>query len=185
MFNHQSRNGIQRERYANYRHVSSTEMNGALRVEIDPVDACGFYVVWLAVISAVFVGGCWVFAPALVRISTWTELSAILLVAVFLLSWSWIGIRIALQRLSHIELFVGRGSFRLSYWILRWRRDIEVRIEDVSAVESEIKWYGNKLSITVGGKTYVLGDLFKDDLMIVAGQLRKVLPCRSVGIVGS
>ena len=75
-----------------------------------------------------------------------------------------------------MELSASGGIFRWSRRILRWGRDIEVRQHDVTSVTARAKWYGNRLSITMNGKTYSLGGLLDEDLEIIARELRRMLP---------
>src|ERR1700733_8771090 len=145
---------FQRKRYPNYRNVSSMETNGALIIKIDSVSNRGFYAAWLIVILGVFGGGCWMFVPAFFRVKTLTDALSLLPFIGFLLLWCGIGSRIALERLCAIELFAGKGLFRWSYRILRWGKDIEAREEDVTAVIARARWYGNRLNVTMAGRTY-------------------------------
>ena len=168
---------FQHKRYPNCRNVSSMETkNGALIIKIDSVSNWGFYAAWLAVILGVFVGGCWIFVPALFRVKTLMDALALLLPIGFLLLWGGIMSRIALERLSAIELFAGKGIFRWSCRILRWGKDLEAREEDVTAVAPKARWYGNRLSVTMAGRTYSLGDLIDEDMTIIARELRRALP---------
>src|SRR5437764_7398972 len=171
-----TRDLFQHKRYPNYRNVSSMETNGVLIIKIDIVSNWGFYAVLLPVILGVFVGGCWIFVPALFRVKTLTDAFSFLPFIGFLLLWCAILSRIALERLCAIELFAGQGIFRWSYRILRWGKDIEAREEDVTAVIAKVRWYGNQLNITMAGRTYSLGDLMDDDMTIVARELRRALP---------
>jgi len=75
-----------------------------------------------------------------------------------------------------VELSVDRGIFRWRYRILRWGRDIEARQNEVTAVMTKAKWYGNRLSVTMNGKTYSLRNLLDEDMEIVARELRRALP---------
>ena len=123
--------------------------NGALIIKIDSVSNWGFYAAWLPVILGGFVGGCWIFVPALFRAKTLTDALAFLLPIGFLLLWCGIGLRIALERLCAIELFAGKGIFRWNCRILRWGKNIEAREEDVTAGIAKARWYGNRLTVTI------------------------------------
>lgn len=152
------------------------ETNGALVIKIDSVSNRGFYAVWLTVTLGVFVGGCWIFVPVLFRVNTPMDALAVLLPIGLLLLSCGIMSRIALERLSAIELFAGKGIFRWSYRVLRWSKDLEAREEDVTAVVAKARWYGNRLSVTMAGRTYSLGDLIDEDMTIIARELRRALP---------
>lgn len=167
---------FQHKRYPNYRNVSSMETKGALIIKVDSVSNRGFYAIWLIVILGVIVGACWIFVPALFRVKTLTDALSFLPVIAFLLLWCGIESRIALERLCAVELFAGKGIFRWSYRILRWGKDIEARQEDVTAVIAKTRWYGNRLSISMAGRTYSLGDLIDEDMTIIARELRRALP---------
>lgn len=167
---------LQRRRYPNYRTISSIRKNGFLVIKINAVSNRGFYASALLIISAFFAGTCWSFAQMLHKVRTLTEALAFLLVFAFVLLWFVVGSRIILQRLSSIELFAGSGMFRFSHQVLRWRKDIEVPQQDVSAVTATVRWYGNRLNITMNGKTYSVGDLLDEDVAIIDKELRRALP---------
>ncbi len=174
---------FQNKRYPNYRNVSSIQKNGSLLlIKIDAVSNWGFYTISLVITAGIFVCGLWIFMPALLKLRTFNEALYCLPFIGFLLLWFIGGMRIILQRLSSVELYAGRGSFRWSHTIWRWRRDIEARQEDVTAVIAKTRWYGNRLNITISDRTYSLGDLLDDDIAIVAQELRRALPAaRSSG----
>jgi len=150
--------------------------NGSLFIKIDAISNRGFYAVFLMIVSGMFVYGLWMFAPLLSKVRTLTEALYCLLPIAFLLLWFTVGLRIILERLCSLELSVGRGIFRLRYQISRWRRDIEARQDDVTAVIAKARWYGNRLNVTMNGKTYSLGDILDEDMEIVARELRRALP---------
>jgi predicted RNA-binding protein with PUA domain len=75
-----------------------------------------------------------------------------------------------------MELAAGNGIFRWSWRIWRWGRDIRVNQQDVTSVKARIKWYGNRLIITMNGKTYSLGGLLDEDPEIIVRELRRALP---------
>lgn len=171
-----SRYLFQHKRYPNYRNVSSIETNGVLIIKVDSVGNRGFYAVCLAMIWGGFVGGCCILVQALFQLKTPTGAFLFIPLFGFLLLWCGIGSRIALERLCKIELFVGKGIFRWSYRILRWGKDIEARQEDVTAVTGKTRWYGGRLSITMSGRTYSLGNLIDEDVTTIARELRRALP---------
>jgi hypothetical protein len=171
---------FQHKRYPNYRNVSSMETkNGVLIIKIDSVSNRGLYAIWLTVTLGVFVGGCWIFVPPLLRVNTLMDALAVLLPIGFLLLWCGIMSRVALERLCAIELFAGKGIFRWSYRVLRWGKNLEGREEDVTAVVAKARWYGNRLNVTMAGRTYSLGDLMDEDMTIIARELRRALPAVS------
>jgi hypothetical protein len=120
--------------------------------------------------------GCWVFGAALFRVQTLIEVLAFLAFVSFLLLWYTLFSRGLLERLCSVELAAGDGTFRWSWRILRWGRDIKVSQHDVTSVISRIKWYGNRLSIRMNGDTYSLGGLLDEDLEIITRELRRALP---------
>ena len=111
--------------------------------------------------------------PALFRVKTMTDALSLLPFIAFLLLWCGIESRIALETLCAIELFAGKGIFRWSYRILHWGKDIQAREEDVTAVIAKTRWYGNRLNVSMAGRTYSLGDLMDEDMTIVARELRR------------
>jgi hypothetical protein len=150
--------------------------NGSLLIKIDAVSNWGFYAAGLMIVSGVFVFGLWIFVPALLKVRTLTEALYCLIPVTFLLLWFTIGLRIILERLCSVELSVGRGMFRWRYQMSFWRRELEARQDDVTAVIAKARWYGNRLNVTMHGKTYSLGDLLDEDMDIVARELRRALP---------
>jgi hypothetical protein len=153
------------------------QKNGSsLLIKVDAVSNWGFYAAGLMIVSGTFVYGLWKFAPLLFKVKTLTEVLYCLLPIAFLLLWFTVGLRIILERLCSLELSVGRGIFRLRYQMSRWHRDIEARQDDVTAVTAKARWYGNRLNITMNGKTYSLGDILDEDMEILARELRRALP---------
>jgi hypothetical protein len=152
------------------------QKNGSLLIKIDAVSNWGFYAGGLMIVSGVFVYGLWMFAPLLLKVRTLTEALYCLVPVAFLLLWFIVGLRIILERLCSVELSVGSGIFRWRYKISRWRRDLEARQDDVTAVIAKARWYGNRLNVTMNGRTYSLSDILDDDLEIIARELRRVLP---------
>jgi hypothetical protein len=150
--------------------------NGSLLIKIDAVSNRGFYAIGLLIVSSAFVYGLWIFAPVLFKVRTVAEALYCLLPIAFLLFGVMLGLRIILERLCSVELSVGGGTFRWSYQISRWRRELEARQDDVTAVIADAKGYGNTLSVTMNGGTYSLGDLLDEDMEIVARELRRALP---------
>jgi hypothetical protein len=152
------------------------QKNGSLLIKIDAVSNWGSYAVGLMIVSGVFVFGLWMFTPVLFKVRTITEALYCLLPVTFLLLWFMIGLRIILERLCSVELSVKKGIFRWRSQISLWRRDLDARQEDVTAVIAKARWYGNRLNLTMNGKTYSLGDLLDEDMEIVARELRRALP---------
>jgi hypothetical protein len=168
---------FQRKRYPNYRSVTSMEKSASsLLIKIDAVSNRGFYAVGLTIVSGVFLSACWIIAVAFSKVRTLAEAVAVLPAPVFMFVWCMVGSRFILERLSVVELSVGRGIFRWRYQIWRWSRDIEARRDDVTAVEGKVRWYGNRLIVMMNGKTYSLGGLLDDDVEKVARELRRELP---------
>jgi hypothetical protein len=152
------------------------QKNGSLLITIDAVSNWAFYAVGLLIVSGVVVYGLCMFAPLLFKVRTFTEALYGLLPIAFLLVWFIVGLRLILERISSVELSVRGGIFRWSYRIWRWRRDLEARQDDVTAVISKARWYGNRLIVTMNGRTYSLGELLRDDMEMVARELRRALP---------
>ena len=147
-----------------------------LVINIDAVSEWGFHAVALVIITGAFLFGCWIFGVGLFRVKTPVEALSLLPFVSFLLLWYTLFSRGLLERLCSVELAASDGIFRWSWRILRWGRDTKVSQHDVTSVMSRIKWYGNRLSITMNGKTYSLGGLSDEDLEIIARELRQALP---------
>src|SRR5678815_3136917 len=100
------------------------------------------------------------------KVRTLTEAFYCLPFVAFLLLWFRVSSGIILERLCSVELSVGRGIFRWRYRILRWGRDIDARQNEVTAVITKARWYGNRLSVTIHARTYSLDGLLDEDMEI-------------------
>jgi len=146
---------FQRRRYPNYRTVFSIQKNGFLVIKIGAGSHWGVCAVNLVVTGFwVFFG--WVFEAALIRTRPPVEALYVVPVIAFLsLACTLVPLG-ALESLCSVELAAGEGVFRWSWRIWRWGRDTKVSQHDVTSVVARAKWYGNRLSITMNGKTYSL-----------------------------
>jgi len=168
---------FQRKRYKNYRSVSSIQKSGtSLLIKIDPPSDGGNSIVTLVMFSGMFLAGCWIFAPVLVKVRTVAEACVISFLFTILFTCYLLGLRAILRNLAVVELSIDHGIFRWRYRIWRWSRDIEAHEGDVTVVDPKIKWYGNRLNITMNGKAYALDSLLDEDVQAVARELRRMLP---------
>jgi hypothetical protein len=152
------------------------QKNGMLVINIDAVSDWGFHAVALVIITGAFLFGCWIFGAGLLRVKTPAGALSFLPFVSFLLLWYTLFSRGLLKSLCSVELSAGNGIFRWSWRILRWGREIKVPQHDVTSVLARTKWYGNRLSITMNGKTYSLNYLLDEDMETIARELRRALP---------
>jgi hypothetical protein len=123
-----------------------------------------------------FVFICWIFARGLFRARSAADALYFLPFVAFFLLWYRLASRMEMENLCSVELAAGNGIFRWSWRIFRWGRDIEAGTHDVTAIEAKVRWYGNRLSVSMNGKTYSLGGLLDEDLAVIARELRRALP---------
>ena len=84
-------------------------------------------------------------------------------------AWRW-------KTYAQLSLPPATGYSGVSWRIFRWGRDIEAGTHDVTAIEAKVRWYRNRLSVSMNGKTYSLGGLLDEDLAVIARELRRALP---------
>jgi len=175
---------FQLRRYPNFRNVTSSQEKGCLVVEVSPVSNYWSYACGLLLTSVMFLWISWSFANALLREASrfdWltVALCSFLLVA-FLVLWFVVGARIILKRLSSIEISVGNGEFKWTQRTFCWTKLVSVREGSVTAVVADARWYRKALKLKIDGQIYVLDDLLKEDLELLARQLRERLGVASL-----
>lgn len=167
---------IGRKRYPNFRNVTSKQEHGHLIFEISAVSNYGSYVFGLLLLSVVFLWGPWILAAAVLRPDPSADLATraayCLPFIAFLLLWCFVGARIILKRLSSIELRMEYGVVKWTQRTFRWKNEISVPEEAVTAVVADARWYRKALKLTINGKVYVVDDLLEDDLQLLSRQLR-------------
>jgi hypothetical protein len=168
---------FQEKRYPNHRSVYFIQKSGtSLLIKIDPPGGRGKYLFFLMLFSGMFLGGCWIFLPVLLQVRMLAEAGAVSFFITVLCTWYVFCLRIILRNLAVVELSIDHGIFRWRYRIWRWNRDVEAPQNDVTLVEPGIKWYGNRLDITMNGKAYSLDSSLDEDVQAVARELRRGLP---------